>query len=186
MLNSERGKDMPLDYEGLAKEAAGNWHHFESFGWHDEPEDGEKWTIVYTHNRDSDVLTQSNAAAIKKTMDEYDESTVIEQHHGHWAVGWVDGYAIKVYDKGEITKAFKAWCDLAAAIESYPVLDEEDFSQRENDEADQVWADCYNVSERISYIRKNRTQFDFSSFAELLECVRGKCFRGYASELIAR
>jgi hypothetical protein len=177
---------MSIDYEKTAKESAGNWMKFDSFGWHDQPKDAEKWAIFYTHNRDSGVLEQSNADAIKKEMDKFDERTVIEQHHGHWAVGWVDGYAIKCFtNKGEVTKAFKAWCDLAAALESYPVLDEEDFSRREQEEADEVWRDCYNDRERLNYIRKNRSQFDFGSMAELMECVRGKCFRGYASELIA-
>ena len=121
-----------IDFESMAKEAAGNWQKFESFGWHDAPEDGENWTVVYTHNRDSDLLAESNASAIEATMKEFDEETVIPQRHGHWACGWVEGYAIKVRGTdGTITPAFKAWCELEAALESYPVLDDENYSKRE-------------------------------------------------------
>jgi hypothetical protein len=52
---------------------------------------------------------------------------------GHWAVGWVEGYAIRVFRKSRpgITKAFQTWCQLQARLENYPMLDEEDYSRRE-------------------------------------------------------
>lgn len=124
-----------------APEAAGNWRKFDSFGWHAEPEEHpEDWCIVYTSNRDSDLLDQSNAAAIEKEMarfQEGDDPDVVSESHSHWAVGHVDGYAIRVYrrgpdgERGETTEAFAAWCELALALEDYPVLDDEDHSRRE-------------------------------------------------------
>ena len=69
-------------------------------------------------------------------------------------------------------------------LEDYPVLDEMDYSQREQDAADETWRNCYREKERIKYIRKHRSQFDFASFRDLLDCVRGKSFAGYAIELI--
>ena len=89
----------------------------------------EEWAIVYTHNRDSDLLDQSNADAIDKALapfTEGDSPDVRAEHHGHWACGWIDGYAIRVYRNGQITEAFRAYHALAARLADYPVLDEED------------------------------------------------------------
>lgn len=139
-----------LDIERLVKEAAGNHRKFESFCWDAEPEDGENWTLVYTNNRDSGLSEQSNAAAIEKEMVGFADD-VIPQHHGHWACGWVDGYAIRVYradSEGtlQITEAFRRWCDLHDALEDYPVLDETDYSQREYDAAHE------NIRERSRFV----------------------------------
>ena len=120
--------------EDAAKGMAGNWKKFHSFGWHDEPNDADGWTIIYTENRDSGLLEQSNAATIKKKLDRFDENEVQSEHHGHFAVGWVDGFAIRVFGKnGKITPAFKALWDIGQRMERYPVLDEEDYSRRELD-----------------------------------------------------
>ena len=43
----------------------------------------------------------------------------MEEHHNHWAVGWVDGYAIRVYRDGKITEAFRTWHDLQARMNDY-------------------------------------------------------------------
>ena len=55
---------------------------------------------------------------------------VMEEHHNHWAVGWVDGYAIRVFRRGRITKAFRTWHDLQSRLADYPILDEDDYSNR--------------------------------------------------------
>ena len=55
---------------------------------------------------------------------------VMEEHHKHWAVGWVDGYAIRVFRRGRITKAFRTWHDLQQRLADYPILDEDDYSNR--------------------------------------------------------
>lgn len=125
---------MVTTIEEAAREAAGNWKEFESFGWHDKPDDAENWTIVYTSNRDSRLIEQSNAAAIEKAMEPFfdsDDPDIQSESHNHWAVGYVDGYAIRVYRDGQITEAFKAYVELMERLEDYPLLDEEDYSRRE-------------------------------------------------------
>jgi hypothetical protein len=117
--------DVSLDN---AKECAGNWRKFDSFAWFDKPEDANNWMIIYTHNRDSGLLEQSNAKAIEKALSQF-SNDVREEDHGHWAVGWVRGYAVRVFDaNGELTPAFKQVCALASKLESYPALDEDDYS----------------------------------------------------------
>ena len=121
-----------MDLEAAAKAAAGNWKKFECFAWHRELNDADQWCIVYSHNRDSGLLDQSNAAAIETAMESFLEGNdVFLEHHHHWACGWIDGYSIRVYRRGRITKAFKAYHALAQRLADYPLLDEEDYSRRE-------------------------------------------------------
>ena len=119
-----------------AKKAAGNWRKFESFGWSrvGQLDDPESWTIVYTHHRDSRLLDQSNAAAIEDALRPFlegDDPDIIEEHHGHWACGWIDGFAIRVFRNGEVTQAFRTYAEICDRLEDYPVLDEEDYCRRE-------------------------------------------------------
>ncbi len=133
--------DATADIERAAREAAGNWRSFQCFAWsrgYAELDDPDNWAIVYTHHRDSGLLDESNAEAIAEAMRPFVEADtenpdVYEEHHSHWAVGWIDGYAIRVFRDGEITDAFRAWFDLNQQLDDYPVLDEEDYSNREHE-----------------------------------------------------
>lgn len=80
--------------------------------------------------------------------------------------------------------ALKEADEILCAYEGYPVVCDEDFSELETEEADQIWTNCYDTAERIAYIRAHRHHFEFRNFADLLGCVRGRYFSGYASELI--
>ena len=125
-----------MDLETAAKAAAGNWEHFDSFAWHrghDLP-DADNWTIIYTRNRDSGLLDQSNASVIEEAMDTFTKGKnpdVAPEHDHHWACGWVDGFSIRVYRRGQITKAFAAYHELVERMANYPILDETDYSARE-------------------------------------------------------
>jgi hypothetical protein len=126
-----------LTLEDAAEKAAGNWQRFDSFVWFRDRdlEDADKWAIIYTHNRDSGLLDQSNAAVIAKAMPPFtegDDPDVVMESHNHWAVGHVDGFSVRVFDgDGEITEAFKKYHELAEAMDGYPILDESDYSERE-------------------------------------------------------
>lgn len=125
-----------LDLEDAAKKAAGNWQRFDSFVWFRDRdvEDADQWAIIYTHNRDSGLLDQSNASVISKAMVPFTEGNdpdVVMESHSHWAVGHVDGFSVRVFDgDGEITEAFRKYHELAEAMDGYP-LDESDYSERE-------------------------------------------------------
>ena len=58
--------------------------------------------------------------------------------------GHVYVYSIRVYRGGQITEAFRKWFEMQERLADYPVLDEEDYSQREYDAtvaniADAAW-----------------------------------------------
>ena len=132
------------DYRACAELGAGNWQRFDSFAWHSPPDDAEQFALVYTSNRDSDILDKANAQAIDAELAPYIESgDVIPQTHSHWAVGYVEGYAIRVYDEsGEVAAVFRAWCDIQARLEDYPVLDESLYSELETEAQDEAW-ECW-------------------------------------------
>ena len=125
-----------LDLDEAALEVTGNWKRFNCFVWFRdrEIEDPDNWSVIYTHNRDSGLLDQSNAAVITKAMtpfSETDDPDVVFESHNHWAVGHVDGFSVRVFKNGKITEAFKAYHKLAERIAIYPILDETDYSESE-------------------------------------------------------
>lgn len=125
-----------LDLEDAAKQAAGNWQRFNCFVWFRDKElkEAEDWSIVYTSNRDSGLLDQSNAAVIAKSLEPFaegDDPDVVFESHSHWAVGYVNGFSIRVFKRGHITEAFRTYHELAERMADYPILDESDYSERE-------------------------------------------------------
>ncbi len=126
---------LALDLEAAAREAAGNWHKFNCFCWYRKSDlaDADNWAICYTHHRDSDLRDQSNAEVIAEAMEKFtkgdDPDVVFESHH-HWAVGHVDGFSIRVYRRGRITRAFRTWHELQGRMAEQVVLDEDDYFHR--------------------------------------------------------
>ncbi len=122
-----------IKIEDAAKEAAGNWRHFECFSWHraSELHDPENWAVVYTHHRDSGLIELSNAKAITNVLKPLIGKDMIAEHHHHWACGWIDGFSIRVYHRGHITRAFRTYHEIAQRLTDYPILDEDDYCNRE-------------------------------------------------------
>ncbi|MCP3460620.1 hypothetical protein [Bradyrhizobium sp. CCGUVB23] len=54
----------------------------------------------------------------------------------------------------------------------------------EQEQAKNIWADCFAPQDRIKYIRKNRSQFEFRDYNQMMDVVRGRCFTGCALELV--
>lgn len=145
---------------------------------------GAEWPEYYgsgiAHHRDSGALDRSNFKEMLKALGG-ESDTVIVVRESHWAVGWVEWIAIHEDD----TKALQEADEIMAALEDYPVVNDEAFSEEEQEEASQVWANCYDDRRRVEYIREFRSQFDFHDMSDLMACARGKFFNGYASELLA-
>ena len=148
---------------------------------------GATWPNHYSagvgQSRDSDCLEQSNFATMLALLGgESDVVTVVTENH--WAVGWVSWIAIEADGTPESDKALQIADEAKERLADYPVLDESDWSGREQEAANEIWKNCYNESERIAYIRANRSQFEFHDYSDLIGCVRGKYFCGYASEVL--
>lgn len=119
---------MERDIEQAAKEAAGNWKHFESFSWgRVDLEDPENWTIIYTKTRDTGLVHEVNHQVMSKALAPF-KGDVFHEHHGHWGWGWQDGFAVRVYrDKEQtvLTDAFKTTYELLAGASEDESLDDE-------------------------------------------------------------
>ena len=116
------------------RKRAGNWQEFDSFGWHDRPEGAEDWAIVYTHNRDSELLDQSNAAEIDKALAPFMEGETPMSGRSIMGTGLADGLTgmpSGFTATARLPKLFAPTMSLAARLADYPVLNEEDFSRRE-------------------------------------------------------
>jgi hypothetical protein len=98
---------------------------------------------------------------------------------GHWACGWFELIIVQP----DCNAAVVAYV-IEGMLEGYPILDETDFGEREQEAANLTWKQCYNDSERVEYVRSHRSQFDFHNLQDMMACVRGRYFAGYASELL--
>lgn len=146
---------------------------------------GEVWPNYYRsgfgRSRDSDCLEENNfVEALAALGGESDTVQVVRE--GHWAVGWIEWIAIHADDEKAIRIAEK----LNEQREDYPSLNDDTLSERKMKVADVIWRNCYNTAERLAYVRQDRAQFNFHSFADMLGCIRGNYFAGYASELVYR
>ncbi len=153
--------ETPIDWKDVPTAAAAcvnNHAAFEDFWWHDAPKDAERWFIYHTESRDSDLLEKSNAHVFDEELGRFSDAFVRAQHFNHWGFGWVDGYAIKVYKKdGSVSKAFKKFCELMAALQDYPVLDDEDYSRREYE------ATLENISSEGERFKKDNAPEDWKA-----------------------
>lgn len=146
---------------------------------------GERWDNYYvgpSQNRDSDAAERSNFDCTLKALGGESE-TVIVVREGHFLCGWVEWIAVYRYNNH---KACETLGEILAGLEEHPIVDEDHLSETEMEEANEVWQNCYSDSERLDYIRDNRSQFEFSGWSDLRQCVKGEYFAGWSSELLYR
>jgi len=136
------------------------------------------WLIVLSRHRDSDTLIRSNWETALQELGGESKNVQIFRF-GHWACGWYEVLGVRENtDKATIGE------NIQTRLEDYPILDEEDYSRQEQEEALDVWEHCYTTKDRIEYIRANRDYFSFYDFSDLRKNVNGELFSGYASELL--
>lgn len=157
----------------------GNWREFECFVWdrayaggREYLPDAEEFAIVYTNNRDSSTLTESNAAQIEAALEPFmsgDNPDVLPEDHNHWACGWIKGYAIRVYRDGAPTPAALAWEEIQDRLDDYPVLDEEDWSRRESEEQYEAWDNWvkYDFRRALGKVFPEAREADFDQLEPL-------------------
>ena len=135
------------------------------------------WLCLVGQNRDSDSLTRSNfTSALQILGGESDDVEII--CHGHWACGWVEYLVVR---EGSVAQGIAE--KIENDLEDYPVVNDEHYSELEQEDADDTWKNCYDFRERAEYIRENQSEFEFRDFADMWNCVKGEYFSGYASEM---
>jgi hypothetical protein len=118
-----------------------------------------EFLVLLGRNRDSDILTESNFAQALQALG--GESNSVQVHRfGHWACGWYELILIDPSDAAALAIAE----DIEASLSDYPVLNDEDFSNREYEIACQQWQ-RESVSERVSLIQRYGRSERVSVFA---------------------
>lgn len=141
---------MNTETQDRAAELAGNWKKGSYLTWWDKPPDADNWLLYNYRNRDSGILDQSNAATIEKMFGRFVKAGVNVKlcRFGHWLCGWTDALAVRVYDnRNKITNAFKLFVDVLDDLEHDPVLDYDDYADREYQAttaniAEAAWLHC--------------------------------------------
>ena len=83
------------------------------------------WLVLpVTRNRDSGLLPQSNWACVDSSLENLEEWEIVR--FSHWACGWFEIIIVKPN-----SKAHQLASEIAERLENYPVLDEDDYSNRE-------------------------------------------------------
>jgi len=85
----------------------------------------------FGQHRDSDLLTQSNFDAAVKELRSVSGKSVQIMHVNHWAVGWYDHVMVRT----TATKTMAKVLELCERLDNYPALDEDDWSNREYEQA---------------------------------------------------
>jgi len=99
------------------------------------------WCPVVGRSRDSSILEESNFdTAVSMLGGESDTVCIIQ--FNHWAVGWIEELMIDPKDANAVRIA----CDIHENLETYPVLDEDDYSRREFEVAVEAWV-SYGASD---------------------------------------
>jgi hypothetical protein len=125
------------DVPTAAKELAANWQKFECFVWfrgHDLP-DAANWMIWYASSPQSGLIEESNQKVIADRLAPFaagDDPDLVFEEHSHWVVNSLTGFSLRVFRAdGTPTTAFEAFCRVQEALDGYPILDEQDYSDRE-------------------------------------------------------
>lgn len=134
-----------------ARSFAGNWKEFRDYGVGSEFRNmphAERYGMDYWHNRDSDLLTESNwDYAVKKLQPFINLGFIIIKRDSHWGPGWVEGFWVYALRKdGQPSAAFNALEDLHLRLDDYPIFDEDDFSRRE---WESTWS---NLTDQVDYV----------------------------------
>lgn len=112
---------------------------------------GAEWPeyfVFLAQHRDSDSVTRSNFIRGLEILGGESRTVQIIRER-HWAVGWVEWIAIHESDSAALKEADS----IAAALEDYPVVDDEHLCALEWDEAADYW-ERMNVRDRAEYCKR--------------------------------
>lgn len=116
--------------------------------------DHPNWFQVIGQSRDSRLLEQSNYHCILKALKKISEDDVIEERASHWACGYIDEIIVNPKNK-ELVKCAE---EILNALENYPIIDEDNFSELKYEECVKYWNNML-ISERIREIKNIVKQY---------------------------
>jgi hypothetical protein len=129
------------------------WKHPSDYGGFSP--DGDY--LVLSKHRESQLIDESNwdtaceqlakVAGLKEVpfvTKEAELPVVYQWRAGHWAVGWVEYLMVRKDAPDEVLKEAG---EIICSLESYPILDEDDYSWRQNEAIYEYWAKA-SASER--------------------------------------
>ena len=117
----------------------------------------QNWLVLPTgRNRDSDSLQESNfQTALDLLGGESDNVEVCS--FNHWACGWFEIIIINPYNPCKNTaflpEHLKTAYNIESDLEDYPVLDEQDYSERQWQQGTDYWLSM-DLSERVELCQK--------------------------------
>lgn len=142
---------------------------------------GKDWSDYYVFlgkNRDSDALTRSNfRVALEKLGGETGKVSGDMFHPGpehplitvvresHWACGWLEWIAIHK----TASESIKLAESIESELDAYSVLDDQDFSELEDEECCQIW-EAFSPNDRLEYFRHHG--YSASSIQDLFQAIR--------------
>ena len=121
--------------------------------------------VVYSQNRDSSILEQSNYEQIFKHLKEtikgldcpfvlnYERGEfdwVYDFRAGHWACGWVEYILVR---KDAPQSVIDAAIEVIGSMEDYPVFDEMHYSEMQWDATETFWQEC-STEDRMHYCKE--------------------------------
>ena len=123
--------------------------------------DRQDWLVVIGRNRDSDCLANSNFdQALEMLGGESDDCEV--HSFDHWACGWLE--IIIINPNSECAKIAQEITDRLA---DYPVLNEEDYSEREFTMASDYWHGM-RARERVQWAVDARKRYHWLSKSNVI------------------
>lgn len=161
---------------------------------------GATWEDWYStgvgRSRESDALERANFDAMRAELEALPEHEIDLGECGpdngglglqvvreaHWAVGWVEWIAIHKTN----TRALELADKIMGALVDYPVIDEQLWSQYEDEDCAQTWENCYDVRERAKYLREHVNKVypipGETPYTMLRKAIKGDW--GYAANLL--
>ena len=114
---------------GLGSDLMEKWSRSENY----IGESYNDYYVLLSRNRDSGLVEKSNfQSALKMLNGESDTVKVVRS--SHWAVGWIEVILIHESDVISVSKGN----DIEESLESYPILDEDDFATKEGERSDEL------------------------------------------------
>lgn len=113
--------------------------------------------VVVTRTRDSDILTEVNFTVALECLGGEQHDEVADKHIvqivriGHWACGWIEHLMVH---KDAPEALLKEAEEIVCALADYPVLDDDAYSEAQDEAVYSYWEDSMSLKERVEACRQ--------------------------------